>query len=45
MNPAKQHQKLLKYAAKAEACTSRIEAQKLIRKAEKAHKKLEGVAQ
>ena len=45
MNPAKQHKKLLKYAAKADACLSRIEAQKLIRKAEKAHKKLEGVAQ
>jgi len=41
MNPAKQHKKLLKYAAKAQHCTSRIEAQRLIEKAEKAQKKLQ----
>jgi len=40
MNPDKQHSKLLKLQAKAENCLSREEAQKLIRKADKAHKKL-----
>ena len=40
MNPAKQHSKLLKLQAKAESCLSREEAQKLIKKADKAHKKL-----
>jgi len=40
MNPDKQHSKLLKLQEKAEICLSRKEAQKLIRKAEKAHKKL-----
>jgi hypothetical protein len=36
----KQHQKLIKLAQKAEVCTSRDKAQKLIRKATKAHEKL-----
>ncbi len=40
MNTEKQHAKLLKLQAKAEDCLSREEAQKLIRKADKAHKKL-----
>ena len=40
MNPDKQHAKLLKLQAKAENCISRKEAKKLIRKAEKAHKRL-----
>tara|TARA_Y100001970_G_C13591868_1_gene535935 strand:+ start:297 stop:425 length:129 start_codon:yes stop_codon:yes gene_type:complete len=40
MNAEKQHLKLLKLQAKAEACNTREEAKKLIRKAEKAHKKL-----
>ncbi len=40
MNPTKQHEKLLKLQTKAENCLSREEAQKLIRKADKAHKKL-----
>ncbi len=37
---AKAHQKLVKLAAKAELCINREEAQKLIRKADKAHAKL-----
>ena len=41
MNPSKQHKKLLNLAILAEACESRKEAQKLIKKAEKAHKKLQ----
>ena len=40
VNPSKQHSKLLKYQAKAEKCLSREEAQKLIKKAEKAQSKL-----
>ena len=40
MNPFKQHQKLLKLAVLADACQSREEAKKLIKKADKAHKKL-----
>ncbi|WP_269623197.1 hypothetical protein [Prochlorococcus marinus] len=40
MNPAKQHSKLLKLQAKAENCLSREEAQKIIRKANKANNKL-----
>jgi hypothetical protein len=40
MNTVKQHSKLLKLQEKAETCLSREEAQKLIRKADKAHKKL-----
>jgi len=40
MNPIKQHTKLLKLQEKAETCLSREEAQKLIRKSDKAHKKL-----
>ncbi len=37
---SKPHQKLIKLAKKAELCVSRKEAQKLIKKAEKAHAKL-----
>ncbi len=40
MNPAKQHAKLLKLQTKAEQCLSREEAQEIIRKANKASKKL-----
>ena len=40
MNPDKQHAKLLKLQTKAEGCLSRGEAQKIIKKADKAHKKL-----
>ncbi len=40
MNIEKQHAKLLKLQAKAEGCLSRDEAQKIIRKADKTHKKL-----
>ena len=40
MNPDKQHAKLLKLQTKAEDCISRDEAQKIIKKANKAHKKL-----
>ena len=40
MNVNKQHAKLLKLQTKAEQCISREEAQKLIRKADKAHQKL-----
>ena len=40
MGAAKQHSKLLKLQAKAQECLSREEAQKIIRKADKAHKKL-----
>ena len=41
MNPAKQHKKLLNLAILADACESREEARKLIKKADKAHKKLQ----
>ena len=40
MNPAKQHRKLEKLQFKAEVCCSRKEAQKILKKAEKAHRKL-----
>ena len=40
MNPAKQHRKLEKLQLKAEECVTREEAQKIIRKADKAHRKL-----
>tara|TARA_B100000700_G_C14295515_1_gene512408 strand:+ start:318 stop:446 length:129 start_codon:yes stop_codon:yes gene_type:complete len=40
MNPDKQHSKLLKLQAKAQGCISREEAQKIIKKADNAHKKL-----
>lgn len=36
----KAHRKLIKLAKKAELCVSREEAQKLIKKADKAHAKL-----
>ena len=36
----KQEKKLMKYSEKAEACTTRQEAQKIIRKADKARAKL-----
>lgn len=41
MNPAKQHKKLMNLAILADVCESREEAQKLIKKADKAHKKLQ----
>lgn len=41
MNPIKQHQKLVKVHVKAWACTTREEAQKLLKKAAKIEKKLE----
>jgi hypothetical protein len=40
MNPLKQYKKLQILNIKAEQCLSRKEAQKLIRKADKAHCKL-----
>tara|TARA_B100000700_G_C14709085_1_gene698218 strand:- start:348 stop:476 length:129 start_codon:yes stop_codon:yes gene_type:complete len=40
MNAGKQHSKLLNLQAKAQKCLSRKEAQKIIKKADKAHKKL-----
>jgi len=40
MNPAKQHRKLEQLQLKAEVCCSRKEAQKILKKAEKAHRKL-----
>tara|TARA_Y100001970_G_C13797868_1_gene633511 strand:- start:401 stop:529 length:129 start_codon:yes stop_codon:yes gene_type:complete len=40
MNVSKQHTKLLKLQAKAQVCSSREEAQKLIKKADKANQKL-----
>tara|TARA_Y100001968_G_scaffold239086_1_gene222509 strand:- start:846 stop:974 length:129 start_codon:yes stop_codon:yes gene_type:complete len=40
MNLDKQHSKLLKLQAKAEACISRKEAQKILKKSEKAIHKL-----
>ena len=40
MNPDKQHRKLEKLQLKAEACLSREEAQKILKKADKAHRKL-----
>ena len=41
MNPDKQHAKLLKVMTKADECLDRKTAQKLIRKADKIHSKLE----
>lgn len=40
MGAGKQHAKLLKLQTKAQECLSREEAQKIIKKADKAHKKL-----
>ena len=40
MNTDKQHAKLLKLQTKAENCLTREEAQKLIKKSDKTHKKL-----
>tara|TARA_Y100001968_G_C19223014_1_gene650690 strand:- start:472 stop:603 length:132 start_codon:yes stop_codon:yes gene_type:complete len=40
MNSEKQHTKLLKLQAKAEACLSREEAQKILKKSDKASNKL-----
>ena len=40
MNPVKQHRKLEKLQLKAEVCCSRKEAQKILKKAEKVHRKL-----
>ena len=40
MNPAKQYRKLEKLQLKAEVCCSREEAQKILKKAAKAHRKL-----
>tara|TARA_Y100001968_G_scaffold54977_1_gene46204 strand:+ start:114 stop:248 length:135 start_codon:yes stop_codon:yes gene_type:complete len=40
MNLEKQHAKLLKLQAKAEACISRKEAQKILKKSDKAINKL-----
>jgi hypothetical protein len=40
VDPVKQHRKLRGLGVKAQSCLSRDEAQKLIRKAEKAHRKL-----
>lgn len=40
VDPGKQHRKLMGLGQKAQSCLSREEAQKLIRKAEKAHRKL-----
>ena len=45
MNPEKQHRKLEKLQLKAEVCLTREEAQKIIKKADKAHRKLEGADQ
>ena len=43
MNPEKQHKKLAKVSVLASECLTRQEAQKLIRKAAKIHKKLESI--
>jgi small-conductance mechanosensitive channel len=40
VNPIKQHRKLMGLGHRAQSCLSRDEAQKLIRKAEKANRKL-----
>lgn len=40
MNSEKQHRKLHSLTVEADQCTSREEAQEIIRKAEKAHNKL-----
>ncbi len=41
MNPAKQHKKLHKLQSRAEECLTRGEAQKILKKAAKAERKLE----
>ena len=41
MNPAKQHKKLFSLAMKADACLTR-EGRLIIKKADKAHRKLQG---
>ena len=43
VNQVKQRKKLIKFAAKAQLCTSRKKAQKLINKAERAQAKLSTV--
>jgi len=43
MNPKKQHQKLAKVSVLAYECLTRSQAQKLIKKAAKIHKKLASV--
>ena len=40
VNPEKQHKKLRKLACRAQVCLTREEAQKILRKADKAHRKL-----
>jgi len=40
MNPIKQHKKLINLTMRAQQCVSREEARALIRKADKAHKKI-----
>ena len=40
LNPDKQHKKLRKLACRAQECLTREEAQKILRKADKAHRKL-----
>ena len=40
MNPAKQYKKLERLQLKVEECTTREEAQKIIKKADKVHRKL-----
>ena len=40
VDPVKQHRKLMGLGRRAQSCLSRDEAQELIRKAEKAHRKL-----
>ena len=40
VNPDKQHKKLRKLACRAQECLTREEAQKILRKADKAHRKL-----
>ena len=42
MNPSKQHKKLFSLAIKADACLTREEARLIIKKADKAHRKLQG---
>ena len=41
MNPAKQHKKLNKLQSRAEECLTRGEAQKILKNAAKAQRKLE----
>jgi hypothetical protein len=42
MNPKKQHAKILALQQKAEECLSREKAQAILKKADKAHRKLQG---